>query len=107
MQNIHTYECSNWFNPYSGQRYPIFINSTKYVEIVGRKTPDGMLGVSVEDVDGHFYSLLKCYKTASGRRYCVFGKHRLYEGFSGSVELVGVPTSLRKTIVGCGGRVAE
>lgn len=95
------------FNPYSGQRYSVYINSVRYTEIVGKKTPNGMLCVSVEDVDGHFCSVLKCYKNAKGDRYCVFGKHRLYEGYNGSVELVSVPTSIRAAIVGCGARIAD
>lgn len=107
MVKTHKYECSNWFNPYSGQRYPVSINSVRYTDIVGKKTPNGMLCVSAEDVDGHFCTLLKCYKTAKGARYCVFGKHRLYEGYNGPVELVGVPVSVREAIVGCGARIAD
>lgn len=68
MQKAHIYECSNWFNSYSGQRYPVAINSVRYTDIVGKKTPNGMLCVSAEDVDGHFCSLLKCYKNARGER---------------------------------------
>lgn len=107
MGKAHIYECSNWFNPYSGQRYPVSINSVRYTDIVGKKTPNGMLCVSAEDVDGHFCTLLKCYKSTRGKRYCVFGKHRLYEGYSGPVELAGVPVSVREAIAGCGARIAD
>lgn len=106
-RKVQKYECSNWFNPYSGQRYPVYINSVRYTEIVCKKTPNGMLCVSAEDVDGHFCSVLKCYKNAKGERYCIFGKHRLYEGYDGPVELVGVPVSIREAIVGCGARIAD
>lgn len=107
MKKAHKYECSCWFNDYSGQRYPVYINSTTFTEIVGKKTPDGMLCVSIEDVDGHCCSVLKSYKNAKGERYCVFGRHRLYEGFSGPVELVGVPVGVRKAVVSCGARLAD
>ena len=51
MKDFHVYECSNWFNEFSRQRYPAFINSVRFVEIISKKTPNGMLGVSIEDVD--------------------------------------------------------
>ena len=98
----HKYEVSNWHNEFSGQRYPAHINSVTFVEIVSKKTPNGMLSVSVEDVDGHFCTILKCYKNAKGQRYCVFGKHRLYEGFHGPVKLIGVPYSVREAMESMG-----
>lgn len=107
MKKVYKYECSNWFNPYSRQRYSVSINSVKYIEIVGKKTTNGMLCVSAEDVDGHFCTILKCYKSTKGKRYCVFGKHRLYEGYYGPVQLVGVPISVRSAIVGCGARIED
>lgn len=103
----HRYEVSNWLNGFSSQRYPAYINSVSYVEIVSKKTPDGMLSVSVEDVDGHFCSILKCYKNAKGKRYCIFGKHRLYEGFYGPVELVGVPFQMREAMESMGVKLAD
>lgn len=107
MKKVHKYECSNWFNEYSSQRYPMHINSVTYTPIIGKKVPDGMLCVSAEDVDGHFCTLLKCYKNARGERYCVFGKHRLYEGYDGPVELIGVPVGVREAIVSCGAMIAD
>ena len=107
MEKVHKYECSNWFNEYSSQRYPMHINSVTYTPIISKKVPDGMLSVSIEDVDGHCCSLLKCYKNAKGERYCIFGKHRLYEGFHGPVVLIGVPYGVRESIVGCGVEIAE
>lgn len=103
----HKYEVSNWINEYSDQRYPAHIDSVCYVEIVSKKTPDGMLSVSADDVDGHFCSLLKCYKNAKGERYCIFGKHRLYEGFYGPVELVGVPPQMREAMISLGVKLAD
>lgn len=102
MKDFHIYECSNWLNEYSGQRYPAYISSVNFVEIISKKTPDGMLSVSVEDVDGHFCTILKCYKNAKGERYCIFGKHRLYEGFHGPVKLVGVPFRMREAMESMG-----
>lgn len=107
VRKAHRYECSNCWSEYSGQRYPIFINRVEYSEIISKNVPDGMLLVSIEDVDGHCCSLLKCYKNAKGQRYCIFGKHRLYEGFHGPVELVGVPYQLRDCITKCGGIIAD
>lgn len=107
MKKAHKYECSNWFNDYSSQRYPTYINSVKFAEITGKKTPDGMLCVSIETVDGHCCSLLKCYKTVKGERYCIFGKHRLHEGFRGPVILSSVPYGVRKAIEGCGAELSE
>lgn len=107
MGSAHKYECSNWFNSYSSQRYPTHINSVKFVEIIGKKVPDGMLCVSIETVDGHCCSILKCYKNAKGDRYCIFGKHRLYEGFSGPVALINVPIGIREAIISCGATLAD
>lgn len=101
MKEFHVYECSNWFNADSSQRYPAFINSVTFVEIISKKTPNGILNVSIEDVDGHCCSVLKCYKNAKGERYCIFGRHRLYEGFHGPVKLAGVPYGVREAIMGC------
>lgn len=107
MEKAHKYECANWFNDYSSQRYPKYINSVTYTPIIGPKVPDGLLCVSIEDVDGHCCSLLKCYKNAKGERYCIFGRHRLYEGFSGPVALTGVPFGIRDAIVSCGAELAD
>lgn len=93
-KEYHVYEVSNWLNEYSSQRYPAHISSVSFVEIISKKTPNGMLSVSIEDIDGHCCSILKCYKNAKGERYCIFGKHRLYEGFHGPVALKGVPQKM-------------
>lgn len=107
MKVYHKYEVSNWLNEYSSQRYPAYISRVTFTEIVSKKTPDGMLCVSVEDVDGHFCTILKCYKNAKGQRYCIFGKHRLYEGFHGPVELIGVPLRMREAMQSCGVKLAD
>lgn len=107
MTGFHKYEVSNWFSEYSNQRYPVYINSVTFVEIISKKVPNGMLSVSIEDVDGHCCSILKCYKNAKGERYCIFGKHRLYEGFRGPVALIGVPVGVREAVVSCGAMIAD
>ena len=103
----HKYEVSNWFNEFSDQRYPAHINNVTFTEIISKKTPDGMLCVSAEDVDGHFCTILKCYKNAKGERYCIFGKHRLYEGFHGPCELIGVPLKMRSVMDDLGVKLAD
>lgn len=105
--SVHKYECSNWHNEYSSQRYPLHIIDVTFTDIISKKTPDGMLYVSVKDVAGYCSSLLKCYKNAKGERYCIFGKHRLYEGYSGPVMLIGVPESNRSTLLSCGCILAD
>ena len=107
QQKPHKYECSNWFNGYSNQRHPLSINSVTYTDIVGQKYPNGMLCVSAEDVDGHFCTVLKCYKTKKGLRYCIFGKHPLYEGYSGPVALIDVPPSVRSAVESCGAVIID
>lgn len=37
--SIHKYECSNWFNEYSSQRYPLHIDDVSFVDITSKKTP--------------------------------------------------------------------
>lgn len=63
-----------------------------------KKYPYGKLGISAKDVDGYFYTTIKCYKTKDGKKYGIFGKHRIYEGYSGSVRLIGVPINLKECI---------
>lgn len=106
-KEYHVYEVSNWLNEYSSQRYPAYISGVTYVGIISKKTPDGMLSVSIEDVDGHCCSLLKCYKNAKGERYCVFGKHRLYEGFYGPVALKGVPPQMEEAMRSMGVKLID
>lgn len=103
----HKYEVSNWLNEFSDQRYPAYINNVTFAEIISKKTSCGMLCVSAEDVDGHFCTILKCYKNAKGERYCIFGKHRLYEGFNGPCELIGVPLKMRSVMDDLGVKLAD
>lgn len=103
----HTYEVSNWLNEFSSQRYPMYIRNVTYSPIISKKTPDGMLSVQIDDVDGFCVSLLKCYKNAKGARYCIFGKHRLYEGFDGPVQLKGVPLRMCKAMTDMGVKLVD
>lgn len=102
-EKFHRYECSNCWNGHSNQRYPVYINSVTDSKITGKRVPDGMLCISAEDVDGHFCTVLKAYTNTKGERYCIFGKHRLYEGFRGPVVLTNVPLSIQNAIKSCGG----
>lgn len=95
---LHKYEVSNWTDEMSHQRYPIKIYRVKHIDFVSKKYPYGMLGVSAEDIDGYLYTTIKCYKTKEGKRYGIFGKHRIYEGYSGGVRLIGIPIKLKESI---------
>ena len=103
----HTYEVSNWHNEFSSQRYPMYIRDVTYSPIISKKTPDGMLSVQIDDVDGFCVSLLKCYKNAKGQHYCIFGRHRLYEGFCGPIQLKGVPLRMREAMDIMGVKLAD
>ena len=98
---LHTYEVSNQWNEYSEQRYPIHVSWVRYIEFVSTKYPNGMLSISAEDVDGHFCSTVKCYVDKDGKRYGIFGKHKIYEGYHGGIRLIGVPYGIKNTIRSC------
>lgn len=95
---MFTYEVSNKYDDMSSQRYPIRIQSVKHIDFVSNKYPNGMLGISADDVDGYLYTMVKCYKTKKGKRYGIFGKHRIYEGYCGDVRLVGIPQNHKDCI---------
>lgn len=95
---LHKYEVSNWTDEMSEQRYPIKIYAVKHIDFVSKKYPYGKLGISAEDVDGYLYTMIKCYVTKDGKRYGIFGKHRIYEGYSGGIRLIGVPVNHKECI---------
>lgn len=43
-------------------------------------------------------TLLQCYTGKKGRRYTIWGKHRIYEGYSGPVVLRNVPDGVKNII---------
>lgn len=93
MDKLPIYECSNWHNEYTEQKYPVDIYSVKWINFICDKYPDGCIQISCMDAqDNAYYStgLLKCYVSKKGR-YAIWGKHRFYEGYSGALILRGVP----------------
>lgn len=98
---MQKYEVTNWNNGYSEQLYPIEIKKVLYVNFISKSYPNGCMQISCMSVDGYYTTgLLKCYISKKGR-YAIWGKHRIYEGYHGPVELIGVPYSLQKAIQSC------
>lgn len=95
---LHKYEVSNSVDEMSSQRYPIKIYTVKHMDFTSGKYPNGMLSISAEDVDGYLFTNVKCYVTKDGKRYGFFGKHRIYEGYSGGLRLIGVPEKHKECI---------
>lgn len=87
------YECSNWYNEFSEQLYPVNISDVKWVNFICDKYPNGCIQITCHDAQENAYyatRLLKCYVSKKGR-YTIWGKHRFYEGYSGGLILRGVP----------------
>lgn len=79
------YECSNCYNEFSEQLYPVNISDVKWVKFICDKYPNGCIQISCHDAQENAYyatRLLKCYVSKKGR-YAIWGKHRFYEGYSG------------------------
>lgn len=73
-------------------KYPLYITSVKYSPVKTREHPDGLLLISGYDQRREFFASRKCeIAKRSGKRFCSFGNHRLYEGYKGPVHLFGVP----------------
>lgn len=93
---MQKYKVSNWGNECSEQKYPLRIDKVEFVNFTAAKYPDGAIQISCKTDDGHWVSgLLKCHLSKKGK-YAIWGKHRIYEGYCGSVELVGVPYGIRE-----------
>lgn len=93
MDNMPIYECSNCYNEFSEQLYPVKISDVKFVNFICEKYPNGCIQISCYDAQENAYyvtQLLKCYVSKKGR-YAIWGKHRFYEGYSGGLILKGVP----------------
>lgn len=100
MSKIPIYECSNKYNEFTNQLYPVNISSVRYVNLVCDKFPNGCIQISCHDANMNAYystGLLKCYVSTKGR-YAIWGRHRFYEGYNGSLILKGVPYNTRDTI---------
>jgi len=93
---MQKYEVSNWGNEYSDQKYPLHIDKVEFVDFLSAKYPKGAIQVSCKTDDGHWVSgFLKCYLSKKGR-YAIWGKHRIYEGYRGGVELIGIPYGVQE-----------
>lgn len=94
------YECTNQYNEFSEQLYPVNISNVKWVNLICDKYPNGCIQISCHDAQENAYyatRLLKCYVSKKGR-YAIWGKHRFYEGYSGALILRGVPYKTVDTI---------
>ena len=93
MEKLPIYKCSNCYNEYSDQLYPVNISFVKWIDFTSNKCPDGLIQIGCHNAQyDEFYvtTPLKCYAGKKGR-YAIFGKHRFYEGYSGALILRGVP----------------
>lgn len=71
-----------------------FVRDVVWVPRVCEKAPNGTLQVYFQEAGKESFSmttLLQCYTGKKGRRYTIWGKHRIYEGYSGPVVLRNVP----------------
>lgn len=87
------YECSNQYDEFSKQLYPVNIESVRFVNFTNSQYPNGCILISGKDAQENAYfatRLLKCCINSKGR-YAIWGKHRFYEGYSGALILRGVP----------------
>lgn len=94
------YECSNCYNEFSEQLYPVNISDVKWINLICDKYPNGCIQITCHDAQENAYyatRLLKCYVSKKGR-YAIWGKHRFYEGYSGGLILRGVPYKSIETI---------
>lgn len=99
-KKIPIYECSNYYNEFSEQKYPVNISGVKWVNFISDKYPYGCIQISCMDAqdNAHYATkLLKCHVSNKGR-YAIWGKHRFYEGYSGALRLRGVPCELLECI---------
>jgi len=97
MQQIQKYDVSS-YNDYSEQIYPIKVNKVEYVNFISEKYSNGCIQISCQTIDGYYCTgLLKCYVSKKGK-YTIWGKHRIYEGYSGAIKLIGIPYSMEDII---------
>ncbi len=96
MNKIPIYKCHNQIDDSAIQTIPLYIYDVKYVDFKSHKYPNGC--IQIEYTDYYDYGLycstgfLKCY-ICGKRKYAIWGKHRFYEGYSGSIILRGLPYS--------------
>lgn len=95
---MQKYAISNPWNCYTEQLYPITIYDVEYVDFIAKKFPYGCIQIHCNSVDGYYSSgLLKCYLSKKGK-FTIWGKHRIYVGYQGPLELIGVPFPLRESV---------
>lgn len=99
-KRLPVYECSNQYDGFSKQLYPVDIESVRYINFKSGQYPNGCIQISGKDAQENAYfatRLLKCYINSKGR-YAIWGKHRFYEGYSGALVLRGVPEESKESL---------
>lgn len=93
------YHCSNIYNGYSNQIYPIYLSKIEYVDFICEKYPNGCAQISCQTVDGYWVSsLLKCYISKKGK-YVNFGGTRIYINTKPQpFEIINIPKNIEQTI---------
>lgn len=94
------YECANGESASSRQKYPVFILDVTWVPRICEKAPNGTLQIAFQESGKKTFSvttLLQCYIGKKGR-YTIWGRHRIYEGYTGPVILKNVPDGIRNVI---------
>lgn len=72
---LPVYECTNQYNEFSEQLYPVNISSIRWVNLICEKYPDGCIQISCYDAQENAYyatRLLKCYVNKK-RQICNLG----------------------------------
>lgn len=96
VSKIPIYECHNQIDYDAIQIIPLYIYQVKYVGFKSHKYPNGCIQIEYADYDDYApyctTGFLKCYVCGKGK-YAIWGRHRFYEGYSGSIILKGLPYS--------------
>ena len=70
------YECSNCYNEFSEQLYPVNISDVKWINLICDKYPNGCIQITCHDAQENAYyatRLLKCYVSKKGKVDMQFG----------------------------------
>lgn len=96
MSKIPIYECHNQVDMEAIQTIPLYVYSVKYIDFKSHKYPDGCIQIEYANYGDDLCTtkMLKCYISKIGR-YTIWGRHRFYEGYSGSIILKGLPYNER------------
>ena len=90
-----------WRKRFFQTEIPCVCPGCRMVPRVCEKAPNGTLQVYFQEAGKESFSmttLLQCYTGKKGRRYTIWGKHRIYEGYSGPVVLRNVPDGVKNII---------